>query len=646
MTKAVRPKPQTRKKKVWPKRIFLRSTRYIEPPKKVSSEEWLSTHVVMPQGTETSGMPFSLASYPHVDGVLAAFDNPSVRTIVLQWGTRLGKTTTCLSLMARVAGTAPRNMMLAGATKEATARVVSGRLYPILSSANGVRQQLLPEHRRSKLDVRLEACRIYIGWSGSETSLADVGAWFGVGNEIDKWDQDASAEADSLALFLNRFKGFTNHKIILESTPTVKGKSRIDNWMQRSNQHKRQCPCPHCGEYQVLRKGTEDTPGGFRWEKLPDGKNDADLAYRTAWYECEKCQGRIENHHRKPMLRKGVWCPEGCTVNKHGQIEGTPLREGSDIVGLGPLPSWYALTETWGNFARAWIRAQKKPRDLQDVVNSYMAECWETKRTKSSPEILANRIGGDTPAGIVPEGGLFLTVTVDRQAADGGFCVYVVMAHGLEDRAWIVQAGMALKLSDIWNSVMRATYPHADGGQGLVPVAVAIDSGWNTKDTYDFCNAHPGLIPCKGSSTDLGGKPYKIVTLSDDGNRGQLLMHVGTDFWETDLESRLTDKLRGEPGSLTLCSDMKTDVEALEQLLNGQLKDVLDNRGMPRLMWIKKHDGMPNDLRDAVRYGLCLAKAWLEENDNVMPTRLPINTRPTAILHRGETRPDGRLFNE
>ena len=131
----------------------------------------------MPKGTETGGLPFSLAAFPHVDAVLEAFDNPRIRRISMQWGSRLGKTTTCLSLMAKVAGTNPRNMMFAGPTKDAAARVIGSRLYPILSSTEGVKNQLPPEARRSKLHVKLESCQIFIGWSGSETSLADVGAF-------------------------------------------------------------------------------------------------------------------------------------------------------------------------------------------------------------------------------------------------------------------------------------------------------------------------------------------------------------------------------------------------------------------------------------------------------------------------------------
>ena len=595
--------------------IRLKATRHIEPPPRLSSQQWLEDNVTMPDGTETSGMPFSMAAFPHVDGVLQAFDDPSVRTIVLQWGTRLGKTTTCLSLMARVAGTMPRNMMFASSTKDSAGRVVSSRLYPLLASTEKVRKQLLPEHRRSKLDVRLEACRIYIGWSGSETSLADVGAWFGVANEIDKWDEQASSEADSLALFLNRFKGFPNHKIILESTPTIKGTSRVDNWMQRSNIHRRQVPCPHCGEYQILRKGVEETPGGFRWEKTPDGKNDPDLAFRTAWYECGNCRGRIENHHRIPMLRRGIWVPDGCSVSKEGQIEGTATKAGSDVVGFGPLPSWYALTETWGGFARAWLRAQRKPRDLQDVVNSYMAECWEVKRVKSDPEKVADRITGLVPPRIVPIGGLFLTVTVDRQQADGGFNPWVLLAHGADDRVWEIDHGQSNSLLWIWENVMRKTYQHEDQGPDLTPIINAVDSGWATKETYEFCSSRLGVIPCKGSTGDLGGQPYKIVELTDKSrsdSEGQLLMHINTDFWETSLQSMLEDRLANEPGSLTIAKRTSIDVDFMSQLCNGTLSDKKDSRGNQKLTWTKLYESQPNDFRDCIRYGMALARSWID----------------------------------
>lgn len=600
----------------------------------------------MPKGTETAGMPFSLAAFPHVDGVLSAFDDPKVRQIVLQWASRLGKTTTCLSLMAKVAGTNPRNMMFAGPTKDAAGRVIGSRLYPILSSAEGVRQQLPPEARRSKLHVKLESCQIFVGWSGSETSLADVGAFFGHASEIDKWDDSASKEGDSLKLFVNRFKGFPDHKIIFESTPTIAGRSRIEKKMSESNQHRRYVPCPHCGEYQVLIQGVEGIPGGFDWDRDSSGKSDPDVALQTAHYVCKVCQKKIENHHRTVMLRAGVWVPNGCTITPDGKIQGKALKDRSDVVGFGPLASWYALTETWGNFARLWIQAQKRPRDLQDVVNSYKGETWAIRKSKSTPEKVGAKIRTEIPRRILPDWTRLVTVTVDQQRSDGGYRLWVCLAHGLNRSAHVVDYGLCQQLEEVWERHIRSPYQHQDGGNPMTPHAAAADSGWDTKKTYDFCNNHNGMLPIKGSSGEIsGGIPYRLAVVESGQYQGQTLFTVNTDFWETDLQARLDERLPEEDESLSLCAGADVDFEFLEQLCNGTLSDKIDGRGQAKLIWIKKDESLPNDYRDAVRYGLCLAHAYIDENGG-FPPRSGTYTQAKTVVSSGTGRPDGRAWNE
>jgi phage terminase large subunit GpA-like protein len=625
--------------------IRLNATRFLRPHEQWRSIDWLPKNVVMPKGTETAGMPFSMSAFPHVDGVLSCFDDPKVRQIVLQWASRLGKTTTCLSLMAKVAGTNPRNMMFAGPTKDAAGRVIGSRLYPILGSAEGVRQQLPPEARRSKLHVKLESCQIFVGWSGSETSLADVGAFFGHASEIDKWDDSASKEGDSLKLFVNRFKGFPDHKIIFESTPTIKGRSRIEKKMQEANQHRRFVPCPHCGEFQVLVKGDEGTPGGFRWDKNSRGESDPDIALQTAYYECKFCIGRIENHHRIVMLRAGVWVPNGCEIAADGTISGKAHKEGSDIVGFGPLPSWYALTETWGNFARLWIQAQKRPRDLQDVVNSYMGETWEVRKSKSTPEKVGERLKTDIPRRMLPPWTRLVTVTIDQQAADGGFRLWTVLAHGLNMAAHLVDFGMSATLNEIWEQHIRSPYQHMDGGNPMMPHSAGADSGWDTKATYDFCNSHNGMLPIKGASTDISGAPYRLTAVEKGDYAGQMLFSVNTDFWETDLQARLDERTPGEEGSLSLCATAERDIEFLSQLCNSTIADRIDARGNAKLLWVKKDENIANDFRDAIRYGLALAAAYVAENGG-FPVRSGVYTQQKTVVNAGTSRPDGRAWNE
>jgi phage terminase large subunit GpA-like protein len=624
--------------------ISLNATRFLKPAERQSSRQWLPANVLMPKGTETAGMPFSLSAFPHVDGVLDAFDNPRVRTIVLQWASRLGKTTTCLSLMAWIAGTNPRNMMFAGPTKDAVGRVIGSRLYPILSSTEGVRNQLLPEMRRSKLHVKLGSCQIFVGWSGSETSLADVGAYYGHASEIDKWDESTSKEGDALMLFENRFKGFPDHKKIFESTPTIKGKSRIEKKLAQSNQHHRYVPCPHCGEYQILVKGIEGSPGGFDWDRDRNGNSDPEVALLTAHYVCRYCEGKIENHHRTTMLRSGVWVPAGCSITPDGIVHGRAYRHGSDSVGFGPLASWYALTETWGNFARLWIQAQKKPRELQDVVNSYMGETWEARRTKSTPEKTGQRLKTTIARGLLPAWTRLLTVTIDQQASEGGYRVWALEAHGDNFQAHVVDIGLTRSLEEIWDNVIRRSYEHLDGGNPMTPHAAGVDSGWEAKKTYDFCNSHSGMQALKGSSTDIG-EPYRLSVVKEGQHTGQSLMLVNTDFWETDLQARLDERLPEEPESLSLFEGAERDFDLLEQLCNSTVSDKLDKRGNAKLLWIKKNENHPNDYRDAIRYGLALAHAFVAE-DGGFPPRSETSTKGKTVVNTGQKRPDGRSWHE
>ncbi len=594
-----------------------KSVSLFRPPKRYRSHEWLPLNIMMPVGTETGGGPFSLDDYPHADGPLAAFDDPSVRTIVLQWGTRLGKTTLCLGLLAFVAVTNPRNMMFAAPTQSAAERVIGERLYPMFeASCRELRKQLLAKHRRSVSKVKLDACRIFVGYSGSSSALADVGAYFGIANEIDKWDSTESTEADPLKLYLNRFKGFVDHKIILESTPSIKGKSRIERLTTKAKQHLRFCQCPHCGEYQVLKKGDGQSPGGIKWEHDSKGKSEETLAYATAYYECEKCQKHIENHHRATLLRSGIWVPIGCKIGTDGAIAGTPLNDGSDSHSFGPLASWYALTQTWGDFARQWVAAQGKPKELQDVFNSYMAVTWEVRRTKTEPETVGENLAGTHSREEVPQEAEFLTVTVDRQRAEGNFCPWVVMAHGAEDRSWVVDYGTCALLKTVWEEVIRKQYIVAETDDILIARMSGVDSGWDAAGTYAFCKEHEeDTISLKGSPNDLGGKEYHEVTLgANRQGAGHQLLHVNTNHWEENLHNRLADLRANEPGSLTLFKEARYDIPFLTDLCNGTRSDDLNKRLEVKNEWIKKDEDLPNDYRDCIKYGLCLAM-YLRDKD-------------------------------
>ncbi|MDP1045497.1 phage terminase large subunit family protein, partial [Klebsiella pneumoniae] len=72
-------------------------------------------------------------------------------------------------------------------------------------------------------------------------------------DEVDGYPvMGAGKEGDQIKLGIKRTESFWNRKIIMGSTPTVKGESRIEKSYANSDQRKYFVPCPHCGEYQVL----------------------------------------------------------------------------------------------------------------------------------------------------------------------------------------------------------------------------------------------------------------------------------------------------------------------------------------------------------------------------------------------------------
>lgn len=622
------------------------------------------------------GRPYDHSAYPHLGapgGPMDAWDNPDIREISLQFGSRLGKTFFGQCGTLWTADNDPAPMMHANGTQDLALGVLD-RTYKMIRARHELRRHLAFQNQNDQKQDLIEfiGCNLFSAWSRSVATLADKDVKVGHGGEVDKWEMSStSKEGDPQKLFFDRFKNhWSVRKIICESTPTRKYFSRIETRLLAGSNCRLQVPCPKCQRYQQLEMGGKKTAHGLKWQHPERGHCSPAQAKKTAHYVCRHCHAQLDDHSRAWMIRRGVWVPEACSVDDQAAlaaaeqrlqpgklteddrwrgwksspwIRGNPVRDGEHQS--YQLSSLYALSLAWGDIAAEFVDCCEKPQLLKNFVNGWLAETWEPRKGKSSPDKIVERIGTTRQDSLVPVWGRLLTVTVDRQAADGGFVKYVVQAHGEGDRSAVIHHGVTEQLEWVWEHVMRREYLHEDGGRKLNPHFSGVDSGWNTKATYEFCNAHPGVIAIKGSDSDLGGQAYQLVTLGDGGKKtrtgavGQPLLHVNTDFWEEDLQHRLDERLANETGSLALSAAAAGDEEFVAELLNGVLTDAIDKRGNARLLWVKKIEAAPNDYRDAIRYGLCLAKAWLDANGNVFPARGPAAEPNPAAEKPAHVRP-------
>lgn len=663
--------------------VFGHALTAFEPRPKVRELIWLREHA-----QTKFGRPYDHNAYPHAGapgGPCDAVDDPLVREIILQWGSRVGKTIWSLWTEQFWADTAPGPMLDATVDEKLAKEDVADQ-YAMLDFNRRLAGQLRPEHLRKDDCIRLRDCKIHVGWSRSNSTLSGKDIRYGRAGEIDKWihfgaSSETATEAHPLKLFDDRFKNYPSHKRIKESTPAVKGRSHIERLRLSGTNCQYYVPCPHCRHYQVLRLGDGTSPGGIRWEKLANGKHDKDLARRTAYYECEACRKKIFDHHRAVMMRCGVWCPEGCRVddkkaakitglaamlNVRGSdgastepigehltdryqwrgwshaswITGTPLHDGPEAS--YQLSSLYALSLGWGNVAAEFVSCKDRPQELRNFINQWLAQTWEVRTRQQTWEQLGIRlIDPEIPRRVLPRWASLATVGADRQQDR---YVWVVEAWGPGQRSHTVDYGEALTLEDLERLVILNDFQHADGGPPLRPCYTLIDSGYKPRGVAQFCLRliRRGIkaLPSKGSSTAMSSD-FDVTTLGKNtslpGMKQCLLDTTRSQDW---IEEQLHSLERGDPGSASLFAGSLADhQDFLEQLLNDQaIQTPSGGEG-----WEKVDETIPNDYRDCRRYAY--GGMLLDRRGRPIPSReVSLAQRSVVASQPAFTGPDGQPF--
>lgn len=650
------------------------------PRPRMRFARWCVDHV----GND-EGRPYDHSGYPHLaapGGPCDAIDDQRVRTIAVQFATRLGKSFIGQSMLLYFSQVAPAPMMFASQSRESAEGVMS-RIYKQIYGApelwSSLQYSSEADHKQSLILFR--DCWIRGAWAKSPGSLSDWNITYGVANEIDKpgWRSlSTTDEGSPIKLFEERFKDNMGvRKVYFECTPTTKGKSEIERRRLSGSNCLFMVPCPRCGTYQTLRMGARDQqghldleqPGRLAWSRREDGKKDIELARRTAHYVCisGECPP-ITNDHRARMMRDGVWCPEGCSVKDaearraarhwyetltlpygdggteevlwHGWdhadwIAGTPTRDGAD-ASFGPLSSLYALSLSWGDFAAEFVSSKDVVADFRNFVNGWNAETWELKRRDQDWETLADRlIDNDIPAGSVPEWASVLTAAVDRQK---DHYVFGVMAWGAGRRNHLVSYGFADSLEEIRRLVIGRAFDR--NGAEMYPSLTLIDNGYRPdSDVEQFARScletKYHVLCCKGSSVSLEFD-YRV-------SRKTWLILVDTGRTQVWIDKVLHTLHRGDPGCGSVHAGSKQDHrDLLEQLLNDSLVVDVDRYNNDRETWTRIDENVPNDYRDVWRYAyaamlIATRGAEIRPPNQVAPAK-------GAVLSAGAKRPDGRKW--
>jgi len=326
-------------------------------------------------------------------------------------------------------------------------------------------------------------------------------------DEVDRYPASAGSEGDPIQLARKRTATFWNRKIVLVSTPTNKGASRIEEAYERSDKRKYWVPCKHCEQDQLLRWGN------VKWtDDDPD----------SAMYECNDCHALWSENDRRWSIKRGRWIAE------------EPFK---GIAGF-----WInALYSPWTSLAdgvREFLAVRKSPEQLRVWINTYLGETWEDQgETIDDIELSQRR---EDFGEFVPSEVVMLTCGVDVQQDR---LEMQITGWGIDDESFVIEYRTIYgdpadpSTWDNLSSFLFRVFETHDGRQ-LGIRGICIDSGGShTQTVYKYCKANSGrrVFAIKG----VGGERPLVTKPSKNNSVKCLLFPVGVDNAKDLLMARL-----------------------------------------------------------------------------------------------------------
>ncbi|HUQ90900.1 MAG TPA: terminase gpA endonuclease subunit, partial [Bryobacteraceae bacterium] len=498
------------------------------PRQKLSLSEWAEQNFIL--SSEYAGTTAQLTLFGWQREIFDSFTDPRVQQIVLMTGTQLVKTLFLQAALAYVIAEQPGPVLLVQ-PKDVDANTFSKeRLSPMFRDIPVLRNIIGDAKSRDGTNT-IE----YKAFPGGTLSLVGANA---PGNfarrtirylfcdETDKYQP--TKEGDQISLGIERTAWFrTRRKIVLTCSPTVDGRSRIQQAYGQSDQRKPWVPCAACGQFQVL---------GWPQVKWEAGKPG------TARYQCvnPECGERWHDTARWAACERTEWRGEQ-------EFQGTA---GFWISHL------YSPVKTLEEIVAQFLKQKGERSTLQVFVNTTLAETFRDEGERPQWEVLKGR-AEEYPINdeaVVPARASFLTAAVDFQRE---WLNVELKAWGRGKESWSLGMwrveeydgkGNPLQTSDPkyreWLRVfLHRTWKHESGAD--LPILVeTLDTGERPDPVYEFAreSISPAygpagarvisprtVVPIKGASQDQHSR--LIVAVSQESaarkRRGVRIVSVG-----------------------------------------------------------------------------------------------------------------------
>ncbi|MBS3958274.1 MAG: phage terminase large subunit family protein [Xanthomonadaceae bacterium] len=583
-------------------------------PEPLTLEGWAREHFYL--SGESSYVEQRWTPWPFQRALMACISNDDIAEINLVKSARVGYTKMLLAAIGYFAEHKRRNQALWQPTDDDAEDFVKSELDPMLRDV-AVMRTVLPAYMARHRDNTLQQKRfigsiLRVKGGKAAKNYRRISIDVAYLDEIDAFDADVEKEGDPITLAAKRLEGATFPKLVLGSTPKLKGFSLVDGRAQladmRFTYHVR---CPQCGGWHALTWGGKDEPHGLKWRP---GEPE------SAYHLCPHCAATMTQAEYLAAAEHGRYINDAGTVHllhdgRFVDPEGAPLPAPRHVA----FHVWtaYSPVVAWSQIVREFLAAYAKKQEGDDTklkafFNTTRGEAWEGEIERTDAEDLKAR-AEPYAWRVMPRGCLLLLCGMDTQdnRIEAG-----VWGLGRGGEMWPIDHQVFFgnpALNDVWEQaeqfVRHAEYPHACGLPQRIH-AFAIDSGGHHTDAvYAFAHSlrRYRVHAIKGASQrersiDNGNTRVGYRWNGRVEKHGPMLWIVGTNLAKDRFAARLTVSSPG-PGYVHLCRDASD--EWFKQLA-GEVRAVRRQAGGTETRWTPARKR--TEVKDCVTYAI-----WLEE---------------------------------
>ena len=510
-----------------------------KPPPKLTVSEWADEYRRLSQ--ESSALPgrWRTSVVEYFREPMDCVGDPRVDVVVVKACAQVGKSEFLNNTIGYVIDCDPSPILMVQPTIEAAEDYSKDRIAPMIRDTPVLKAKVADDKSKTSGNTiknkKFPGGYLVMIGANSPSGLASRPIRGVFADEIDRAPVSAGEEGDPINLAIKRTTTYWNRIVLLVSTPTNKGASRIDAAYDEGDQRQHHARCHECDEYQVLKWSN------VRWDEDPD----------NPYYVCEHCGCCWTDPQRIANVRRGKWVAQ------------KPFA-GIASFHITGLMSPFA---TMRDGVKEFLNAKEDPARLKVWVNTYLGETWEEKgKQVDSHELYKRR---EEYASRIPEGVTLLTMGVDVQD-DRIEAEIIGWGDGYE--SWAIDKTVIygdLSTRAPWielDEYRKQVWEHPIFGQISVR-RTAVDSGGHyTTAVYDYVRGkQPEVFAIKGVSG--WGKP--IIGKPTKSNIGKIpLVPVGVDTAKETVFTRLF----AEEGEAGYCHfPMEYDHEHFNQLTAEKL---------------------------------------------------------------------------